>query len=256
MTWTPTLPYSVGAAATRKGSGHARNDDRNRILDVSHIGVAALRKGSLYAVCDGVSTVPRGRYAADLTCARVEGFFDRTQAPRVETLVQLVSETDWELRAHGRGQAACTLSMLWLGYDTATVVHVGDSQVYRVRHGVVERITRSHRGGRALGAYVGMGPSVADVLQVWQEPLFVGDLFLLVTDGVTEVLAVDDLLDTWWAFGGSPQRAAGAIIGEVDRRDGKDDATALVVDVLALEADADDETTFHGRTDFQRAGGG
>lgn len=81
-----------------------------------------------------------------------------------------------------------------------------------------------------------------------------GDLFLLVTDGVTEVVAVDDLLDTWWAFGGSPQRAAGAIIGEVEERGGKDDATALVVDVLALEADPDEESTFHGRTDFSGPG--
>lgn len=253
MNHAPTLPFSVGAAATRRGGGHPQNDDRHRILDASHLGVAALRKGSLYAVCDGVSTVPRGRYAADLTCARIDGFFDRYQAPRVESLVQLVSETDWELRAHGRGQAACTLSMLWLGYGNATVLHVGDSQVYRVRHGEAERLTRNHRGGRALGAYVGMGPDVADVLQVWQEPLFVGDLFLLVTDGVTEVVAVDELLDTWWAFGGSPQRAAGAIIAEVDRRGGRDDATALVVDVLALEADPDHESTFSGRTEFSRA---
>lgn len=252
MNHEPTLPYSVGAAATRVGTGHAQNDDRYRILDGSHLGIAALRKGCLYAVCDGVSSVPRGRYAADLTCARVDGFFDRFQAPRVESLVQMVSEVDWELRAHGRGQAACTLSLLWLAYGTATVVHVGDSQVYRVRHGLVERITRNHRGGRALGAYVGMGPNVVDVLQTWQDPLFVGDLFLLVTDGVTEVVPADGLLDTWWAFGGSPHRAASAIIAGVDERNGKDDATALVVDVLALEADPDEETTFSGRTEFQR----
>ncbi|MDP2312144.1 MAG: PP2C family protein-serine/threonine phosphatase [Pseudomonadota bacterium] len=255
MTHAPTLPFSVGAAATRTGANHAENEDRHRVLDASHLGVAALRRGSLYAVCDGVSTVPRGRYAAELTCARIDGFFDRFQAPRVESLVQLVSETDWELRAHGRGQAACTLSMLWLAYGTATVLHVGDSQVYRVRNDTVERITKTHRGGRALGAYVGMGPNVADVMQVWQEPLFVGDLFLLVTDGVTEVVAVDDLLDTWWAFGGSPQRAAAAIIREVDQRGGRDDATALVVDVLALETDPDGESTFSGRTEFRRARG-
>jgi hypothetical protein len=62
----------------------------------------------------------------------------------------------------------------------------------------------------------------------------------------------DGLLDTWWAFGGSPHRAASAIIAGVDERNGKDDATALVVDVLALEADPDEETTFSGRTEFQR----
>lgn len=255
MSHAPTLPFSVGAAATRTGNGHARNEDRYRILDCSHLAVAALRKGCLYAICDGVSTTPLGRYAADLTCSRIDGFFDRYEAPRVESLTQLVSEIDWELRAQPRGQAACTLSLLWLAYGNATVLHVGDSQVYRVRHGNVERITRSHRGGRALGAYVGMGPKVAEVLQLWQEPLFVGDLFLLVTDGVTEVVAVDELLDTWWAFGGSPQRAASAIIAEVDERAGKDDATALVVDLLALESDPEHESTFSGRTEFRRRDG-
>ena len=247
----PTLPFTSGAAATRAGGRHPQSDDRYRILDISHPAVAAQRRGSLYAVCDGVSTVPRGRYAADLTCARIDGFFDRYQAPRVESLAQLVSEIDWELRAAGTGQAACTLSLLWLAYGIAHVVHVGDSQVFRVRHGEAVQITENHRGGRALGAYVGMGPRVADVLQVWQDPLFVGDLFLLVTDGVTEVVAAEELLNTWWAFGGSPQRAANAIINEVDRRAGKDDATSVVVDVLAIEVDAEEETTFSGRTDFR-----
>jgi serine/threonine protein phosphatase PrpC len=247
----PTLPYSHGAAATRKGPGHTRNEDQYRILDVSHPAVAALRKGSLYVVCDGVSTVKRGRYAAELACSRVDGFFDRVAAPKLESLQQLVAEIDWELREQGAGMAACTLSLLWLAYGRAHVLHVGDSQVYRVRHGESTRITEAHRGGRSLGAYVGMGPQVSEVLQTWQEPLFVGDLFLLVTDGVTLVLHPDELLDRWWSQGGSPQRAAHAIIQEVDRREGGDDATALVVDVLAVETDPGEETTFSGRTDFR-----
>ncbi len=251
MTVPPTLPFTAAAAASRTGPKHPECEDRYRILDASHPAIAQRGKGCLYAVCDGVSTVPRGKWAADVTCARLDAFFDRDVAPRVESLASIVAEIDWELRETGPGQAACTLSLLWLAHGFAHVVHVGDSQVYRVRHGATTRITQNHRGGRALGAYVGMGPRVSDVLQVWREPVFVGDLYLMVTDGVTEVLGVDELLDAWWAFGGSPRRAAGAIIGEVERRAGKDDATALVVDVLAIESDTDDETTFNGRTDFQ-----
>lgn|GEM_PF-698284 len=236
-----TLPLTRGSAATRTGLYHPRNEDQFRILDLSHPLVRRLRRGSLYVVSDGVSTTPRGRYAAELTCARVEGFFDRFGQPRLQSLVQLVSEIDWELRETGVGQAACTVSLLWLAHGIASVVHVGDSQVYRVRHGKVSRLTRSHRGGRALGAYVGMGPAVADVIQIWQEPMFVGDLFLLVTDGVTAVVPPDELLDAWWTHGGSAERAAQRIIGEVERRGGADDATALVVDVLALEEDPEDE---------------
>jgi mono/diheme cytochrome c family protein len=73
-----------------------------------------------------------------------------------------------------------------------------------------------------------------------------------VSDGVTEVVSSDELLDAWWTFGGSPARAARAIIDAVGRRNGRDDATALVVDVLALETASDDESTHDGRTDFLR----
>lgn len=252
MRHSPTLPFATGAAATRTGPRHAENEDQHRILDVNHLAVAALRKGALFAVADGVSTSRQGRHAAELMCSRIDTFFDRFQAPRVESLTQLVNEVDWELRGLGHGQAACTVSMLWLAYGMANVVHVGDSQLYRVRHGDCRRLTESHRGGRSLGAYVGMGPQIADVMQVWQEPLFVGDLFLLVTDGVTEVIEPAELLDLWWTGAGSPQRAVSSIIAEVNRRGGQDDATAVVVDVLAVESDPSEETTFSGRTDFVR----
>ncbi len=250
MSHSPTLPYATGSAASRTGPRHAENEDQYRILDANHLAVAAIRKGALFVVADGVSTSRRGRYAAELMCSRVDTFFDRFAAPRVESLTQLVSEVDWELRGLGHGQAACTVSLLWLAYGMATVVHVGDSQLYRIRHGDCRRLTQNHRGGRSLGAYVGMGPQIADVMQVWQEPLFVGDLFLIVSDGVTEVIQPDELLDAWWNEAGNTQRAATSIIAEVNRRGGQDDATALVVDVLAVEADPSEETTFSGRTVF------
>lgn len=216
--------------------------------------VSFFRKGALYVVADGVSSVPKGRQAAEMVCSRVDTFFDRVQAPRVESLVELLTEVDWELRGLGRAQAACTASILWLAYGKANIVHVGDSQIYRVRHGECLCITKEHRGGRSLGAYVGMGPEISDVMQVWQEPLFVGDLFLLVSDGVTEVVPPEELAEAWWTTGGSPQRAAHSIIAEVNKRGGRDDATALVVDVLAVETDPEEESTFSGRTDFRTTG--
>lgn len=252
LAWQPTLPFSSAAAHSRIGIHHRENEDQHRILDGSHPAVAAAFRGCLYAVADGVSSVPRGREAALLMCSRLDSFFDKDFTPEVSSLQQIISEADWELRAEGKGLSACTCSLLWLAHGRATVLHVGDSQVYRVRHGEVTRITRSHRGGKALGAYVGMGPRISEVLQLWQEPLLVGDLFLLVTDGVTAVLDPDELLDSWWAMGGSPQRAANAIIQAVNAAEGEDDATALVVDVLALEEDSGDETTFSGKTDFRR----
>lgn len=237
---TPTLPLTSGYAATRTGPRHPVNEDQFRCLDADHPLVTRLRRGVLYAVADGVSSTPRGRHAAEVGCARIESFYDSFTPPRVESLVQLVSEIDWELREERKGDAACTMSILWLAHGQATVVHVGDSQVYRVRDGDVERITRESKG-RGLGAFVGMGPRVADALQIWSEPVHEGDLFVLVTDGVTEVVQPAEILEMWWTCAGSPRRTAEGLIAEVDRRGGSDDATALVVDVLAVDLVVPDE---------------
>lgn len=231
-----TLPASRAAARSRTGPSHVACEDRFRILDGTHPAVERAGRGCLYVVCDGVSTVPRGRWAAEVTCTEIDGFFDPARPATVQTLVDLLVEVDARFAALGPAQAACTLSLLWIAHGEAHVVHVGDSEVFHVRHGEVTRIATSSRGG-GLGAYLGMGAGLRDAIQVWSAPLHAGDLFLLVTDGVTEVLAVSELLDTWWAFGGDPLRVASAVIAEVDRRRGRDDATALVVDVLAMESE-------------------
>lgn len=235
-----TLPLTCAGAATRRGPKHADNEDQCRLLDVSHPLVERMRRGVLYAVLDGVSTTPRGREAAEIGASRLAGFYDEVTVPRLASLLQLVGEIDWELREVKKGDAACTIALLWLASGMATVVHVGDSQVYRVRDGVVENVTRHKRPG-GLAQFVGMGPRVAEIAQVWQEPLHTGDLFLLVTDGVTEVVGPDEIVDFWWGADGSCARAAQAVIREVDRRSGQDDATVVLVDVLAAERDLEDE---------------
>lgn len=231
-----SLPWTAAGAATRTGPRHDRNEDQYRVLDRTHPVVARMRRGALYAVCDGVSTTPRGREAAVLGAARLGGFFDEVVPPRLESLVQLVGEIDWELREVRKGDAATTLAALWLADGVASVVLVGDSQVLRVRHGHIESVTAQKRRG-GLSSFLGMGPRVADVVEVWQDRYLPGDLYVLLTDGVTEVMRAEEVLDAWWDAGGACALAAERIVAEVDRRGGSDDATVLFVDVLGEEVD-------------------
>jgi len=198
--------------------------------------VVQLRRGTLFAVCDGVSTVPDGGWAARLTCERLVSFFDTDVPPTPEGLLQLVNEIDWELRGRGEGRAACTLSALWLADRGAHMINVGDSQVFRVRHDVIEPLTSGGNGPR-LGAYMGMGPSLNEAAELWRGPLFAGDLFFLATDGVTGLVGAAELLECWWECGGQPQACADAAVDLVGQRKGSDDATLVVVDVLSLESD-------------------
>src|SRR5436190_16356201 len=135
---TDSLPFAVAGASTRIGKAHRENQDCYQVLDGrTSPQVRDLRRGLLYAVADGVSTLEQGRWAAEITCARLAQFFEEGHAARLDTLVQLVGEIDWELRGQGKGKAACTLGALWLHQGEAHVLHVGDSPVYRLRDGVV-----------------------------------------------------------------------------------------------------------------------
>ena len=231
-----TLPLVAVGSASLRGRTHRNNDDSVCVLDARVAEVVQLRRGTLFAVCDGVSSVPDGGWAAKITCERLVSFFDTDVPPNEEGLLQLINEIDWELRGRGVGQAACTLSALWLADRTAHLVHVGDSEVFHVRHGLIEGITERQGRGRRLGAYMGMGPQLNEVAQLWRGPLFVGDLFILTTDGVTELIAPDELMNCWWASGGNPQQCAEAVLGLVEMRHGADDASLVVVDVLSLES--------------------
>ena len=194
-------------------------------------------------MADGVSTLEQGRWAAEVTCARLAQFFEPGHAAGLDTLVQLVGEIDWELRGQGKGKAACTLGALWLHQGQAHALHVGDSPVYRLRDGVVDLLTRIDAPGQQLHAFMGMGPHISEMLRVRSEPFHAKDVYFLVTDGVSGV--VDDprfLAREWRESQHDPTRCARGILREVERRQGADDATAIVVQVL-LEEDLEEERT-------------
>ncbi len=228
------VPIANAAAATRRGETHDVNGDAYCLFDATTVQEDTPR-GALFAVSDGVSTVRDGQWAAQTTCKRLASFFDRDVQPGLNSLQQLVNEIDWELRGRGKGNAACTLSLLWLTGGYAHVLNIGDSQVLRVRHGELQVLTapRSMAGG--LRNYMGMGVRLNDAMQVWRQALWPGDLFMLLSDGVMQVMKNEELLDTWWEAAGDPKLTVSRIVDDIEARKGEDDATVIVVDILAIK---------------------
>lgn len=223
------------AASTLQGRTHKRNEDAWLVLGPEAEGVRDLRRGALFAVCDGVSAVPDGNWAAQTTCSRLEAFFDQDLDPSLDALLQLINEIDWELRGRGQGRAACTLSALWLVEGMANVIQVGDSDIFWLRHGQLNRVTTGDSEGRQLRSFMGMGPQLNEVVQTWREPFFPGDLFLLATDGLLDTVNAREILDTWWGARARVQPFTGSLIDRVKQRRGADDATVVAVDVLSVE---------------------
>jgi serine/threonine protein phosphatase PrpC len=174
-----------------------------------------------------------GQWAARLTCLRIEQFFFDDHPISVSAINQLISEIDWELRGEGRGTAACTLSVLWLHEHEAAIAHVGDSAIYRLRGGDISMMTQIQGSGRSLRAFMGMGPTVSDVCSITCESLLNGDVFFLVTDGVSNLVSPPELATAWTCSNGDPDRCAATILQRVTEQEGSDDATVVVVQFLS-----------------------
>jgi protein phosphatase len=212
------------AGASRRAPHHSENEDAWRIY------AEAQQARGLFVVCDGVSTAGEGRAAAQLTCDRLAQFEPQREDQPSDALVQLVSEIDWELRGASR-RARCTLAMAYVDGLEAHVYTVGDSPIYRLRgarmkQAGAERTGMFHR----LRSFMGMGPSVAEVLTCDRWNLAPGDVLLLMSDGVLDALDEDELSDIWAATG-SPRACVKAVLDEVARVGVDDDATLVVIEV-------------------------
>ena len=121
-----------------------------------------------------------------------------------------------------------TLTALLLRPDAATIAHVGDTRVYRLRAGRIEQLTTDHavqRPDNLLTRCIGAGQGDVEP-DLW---LLAGDRFVLVSDGVWSVL--DDAVFAASAARSPVQQAAEELVLAAIAAGGPDNATALVVEV-------------------------
>lgn len=232
-----SLPYTRSAAGTRKGSTHPINEDALRMLDATHPLVKKVRKGVLYAVADGVSSTNQGQYAAQSTSNWLERFFQEDFQPEINSLRRLLVGIDAQLKGGGRGKAACTLSALWLHGGTAHVLHVGNSEILRMRDGDLQPVTPviENNSRAMLRNFVGMG-KLDGVLHTSEEPFQVGDVYFLLTDGVREAYASNTAIGSAWVRARQdPDLFVAAVTEAAEARSVEDDATIIVVQILGLE---------------------
>lgn len=162
-------------------------------------GLALTTKGAVAVIADGVSAAEAGKEAAE-SCVTgfLNDYFSTPDAWSVKrSAQQVLNALNRWLFAQGQGFAQAekgyvsTLSIAVLKSRTAHLFHVGDSRIYRLRQGVLEPLTRDHARRinrhhtyltRAMGldASLDVDYRAAEIQQ--------GDIFLLTTDGIHDVL--------------------------------------------------------------------
>ena len=139
-----------------------------------------------------------------------------------------------------------TLVMAVLHGDILIAGHVGDSRLYRWRGGVLQQITRDHSllqeqldiglitpeeaehsGNRNLVTRA-LGVEDTVLLDVREVPVLPGDLFLLCSDGLNDMLTDEDIAATL-ASGLSLSVLAVRLVEEANERGGRDNVTVALI---------------------------
>ena len=207
----------------------------------------ALRRGCAFAVADGSSSSGTGRIASELVIRTLLQDFYATPAEwSVERSIDTVlcSVNDWIYVQNSRDPdldgVVSTLSLLLLHGGGYHVAHVGDGRVYRWRAGDLVPLTVDHTWPRrdmrrVLRRAVGLDTHL--VIDFLSGETRAGDVFLIVSDGVWEVLgasAVQELL----VGGDHPEAIARELVdrsvASQRRYMGRNDATAMVIRVEAI----------------------
>lgn len=207
--------------------------------------------GHVFALADGMSG-GAGRRAAEM-CVRcvLSDYYGASPSWEVGRKLEkiIASVNAWLVSHNARAaEAQCmlsTLSVLVVHGATFHIAHVGDSRIYRIRNSQSECMTTDHVWPRrdmrhVLRRAVGLDHHL--VVDCFSGDVSPGDRFVMLTDGVWEVLGEDALVgrlrDTL-----SPNDLATTLVrASVERQRGyfgRNDATAAVVAVNALgEIDA------------------
>ncbi|HEY7619938.1 MAG TPA: Stp1/IreP family PP2C-type Ser/Thr phosphatase [Solirubrobacteraceae bacterium] len=169
-------------------------------------------RSPLFAVADGMGGAQAGEVASHMAVEVLEqglpdgvgSIEERLRARVAEANARILELAQSDDHLAGMGT---TLTAAYVGEDDLTVAHVGDSRLYRLREGDLDRLTDDHslveelvRQGkltpeeadehpqrsiitRALGAEPGVEPDS----RTW--PARAGDVYLICSDGLTSMVA-------------------------------------------------------------------
>jgi protein phosphatase len=239
----PPLQLRLGHASAAV-AGKANEDFYGVVTPAQEPQVLA--RGVAVAIADGVSATGEGRLASETTVKSLLRDYYGTPPgwgiPR--SLDKLLRATnDWLLalneRRPDRDGAVSTLSMVLFRGNGYYLAHVGDTRVYRWRRDVFKQLTSDHTWRRSdmrhvLKRAVGLDSHL--VVDYTDGELLEGDVFVLASDGIWEVLGDHAMRET---LAQAPDVATAArhlverSIENQVKYMGRNDATAVVVAVEA-----------------------
>jgi serine/threonine protein phosphatase PrpC len=241
----------MAAPATSRlviASGYAtdigKRDDNQDFAAIYLDEEAGRHHGAVAALADGVGGRKGGRVAAELSVRTfIDDYLGQSEilSPRRTAARALESINYWLFREGQKNEnlkgMACAFTGVVLKGRRLHSFHVGDTRLYRLREGQLERLTQDHRpenaGGDTTLLSRAVGAEEAVRIDYGVADLAPHDRLMLCSDGVHGMLSDTDIgliLDAR----ASPDEAAQRLVATAIARGGDDNTTALVIDIIDL----------------------
>jgi serine/threonine protein phosphatase PrpC len=229
------------AVITDTGRRRRRNED------------AYVCEPPLFAIADGMGGAQAGEVASRLAAAalRESGAADGGGEDRILDLIQeanrrVYDRSSTDPNTSGMGT---TITVALFEEDRVAFGHVGDSRAYLIRDNSIEQLTEDHslvnelmKSGKlsreeaethpqrsVITRALGTDPDV-DV-DTFTVPVQTGDVFLLCSDGLTDMVVQEDILGLVMRDRADIQGALKALVKEANRNGGEDNITVVAFDV-------------------------
>jgi parallel beta-helix repeat protein len=259
----PTLPADrrlVLRAAGASDAGRVRENNEDRFHYDAERGI--------FIVVDGVGGQASGETAAETALLQVRTRLERDAGSADERLREAITLANNEVyRLSGTNAdfagMACVLTAAIIessspgdhaaGAATVTIGHVGDSRLYKLRPGTIQKLTHDHspvgeredageldevqamRHPRRNEVFRDVGserhtPTDREFVEVVSAPFEADAAVLLCSDGLSDLVTARDILLEASRHAGDPDAVVQALIARANRAGGKDNVTVVYVE--------------------------
>jgi len=214
----------------------------------------------LFAVADGMGGAQAGEVASKLAAAALEDT-DPGRLTGPERVASLIREAN--RRVHERSSTdpatsgmGTTMTVALVEDDGVVIGHVGDSRAYLVRDDAIEQLTEDHSLVNELLKSGRLSPSEADThpqrsvitravgtdpevdVDAFTVDARAGDVFLLCSDGLTDMVDDAAILDAVAENAGDLDHVTKTLVAAANRGGGEDNITVVAFAIGDTAADA------------------
>ena len=233
------------AAATHAGLVRDNNEDRHHVD----------REHGVFAVIDGVGGQAAGEVAAETALSLLRARLARRTGTVEERIREGITVANNEIHRLARSNPAydgmaCVLTVAVVEDGTLTAGHVGDTRLYVLENGRIRKLTHDHspvgeredrgelseaeamRHPRRNEVYRDVGsevhePGDPDFIEIVRMPFGPERAILLCSDGLTDLVASDEILSIVERDGGEPERVVQDLVAAANAAGGKDNVTVV-----------------------------